>query len=176
LPIFGQGAPASIERPDRLAALSAAHHFLAQEDGARKVEHLGVDASVVSAAPKAIGLDAQDIEPLPRPATVDLVQELHVAHVASAAFEVGGHAPADNHGMGVALSDGCAGGAEQGHITGGVDGAAAPVRRDIGLIPYLVGADPLAEAPHHCANEIGIILGVSGGSIGLVGFPGLARP
>ena len=124
--------------PDCLVRVAVLDHHLPQEEQPRKVQHRLVNAPVVRAGVKAVGLGRYDVKVGRGTRLVELLQEAGVTQVLRAGLDGGGQAGQEDAGVGIGGADGAGGAGQEIGVGGRVDGAAAPVGRQVRLVPHLV--------------------------------------
>ncbi len=137
-PIGRQGVPAHLHRPDRLPAVAVCPHRIAQQDRTREIQDCGIDTAILGPAPEAVGLGGYDVEEWRRPGIVQGLQEQRLAQVDRALFRRGRQAGQEDRRLRIGSADLDACFAQQAHVAGRVDQAAAPVWFGVRLVPDLV--------------------------------------
>ncbi len=146
------GIPAERRRPQRRLAVAVAQHHLAQQLRAGEIEGRRVRRGIGGRG-EAIGLGRDDVEPLPCAELVEGIQVGNIAQVSAAGLRGGRERRQHDLRVGVGSPDLDRSLAQQAHVVRRVGRPAAPVRRDIRLVPHLVVADLLTVTISHGRGE-----------------------
>jgi len=157
-PVPGQRIPAEGHRPHRLLGVPVADHRLTSQEGAREVQHTGIDPPVVRAGPETVGLECQHIEVRPRPPLVHPLEEEDLIHVDGAILHIRRQAGGEDQGLRVLRADSGARTDQHAGIALRIHESLPPMGIDVGLIPDLIGGDPAPVASGHRPGEAAEVL------------------